>query len=188
MLVQPPAGLLDEIKTNTRRPTRRRSWVPLAMAASLVIAVGASLLVWQQSRQWDSVEEYVADHYSHDGVKLLADTGSIVAAQEVAEIMDSLGAVADQKLADRIRFIKFCPTPDGRGAHMVVSTEQGPMTILFMPRTPVTDGELIEFDQQHALLVELENGSAAIIGERSQAIESLEAILRQSIRTRIVGA
>jgi hypothetical protein len=188
LFVQPPADLLSEIKSITRQPAKRRNWVPLAMAASLVIAVGTSLIVWQQRHQWDSVEEYVADHYSYDGVELVADATGTVTAQKITKIMDKLGAVADQQLADRIKFIKFCPTPDGRGAHMVVSTDQGPMTIIFMPKTPVTDGELIEFDQQHALLVELENGSAAIIGERSQVLESLEPVLRQALKTSLVGA
>lgn len=71
---------------------------------------------------------------------------------------------------------------------MVVSTEQGPMTIFFMPKTTVTDGEMVEFDQMHALLVSLDQGSAAIIGNQSQAVEDLEALIRSSLNTGFVGA
>jgi len=185
--IQLPADLLSEIKGISQQPVRR-NWVPLAMAASLMIAVGAAAIVWQQTHHWDSVEEYVEDHYSYDGVDLLADATDIVAGQDIVKIMGKLGATMDQQLAGSIKFIKFCPTPDGRGAHMVVSTDQGPMSIIFMPETKVTDGVMIEFDQQHALLVNLENGSAAIIGERSQAIENLEPMLRKSLKTSLVGA
>jgi hypothetical protein len=185
--IQPPADLLSEIKGISQQPVRR-NWVPLAMAASLMIAVGAAAIVWQQTHHWDSVEEYVEDHYSYDGVDLLADATDIVAGQDIVKIMGKLGATMDQQLAGSIKFIKFCPTPDGRGAHMVVSTDQGPMSIIFMPKTKVIDGVMIEFNQQHALLVNLENGSAAIIGERSQAIENLEPMLRKSLKTSLVGA
>jgi len=91
-------------------------------------------------------------------------------------------------LAGRIKFIKFCPTPDGRGAHMIVSTDQGPMTIIFMPNTQVSDGKMVTFDQMHAFLVDLKQGSAAIIGTQSQAVESLEAVVRESLKTGLVGA
>ena len=190
--IQPPADLLEGIKSISReiesiQPAKQRSWMPLALAASLLIAVGAVGMVWKQSRQWDSVEAYLADHYSHDGDTLVAQATDIVSEQDVVKIMASLNASADQQLAGRIKFIKFCPTPEGRGAHMVVSTDQGPMTIIFMPKTQVTDGELVRFEQMHAFLVNLEHGSAAIIGKQSQAVESMEAVIRESLKTGLVG-
>jgi len=191
MNVQAPADLLADIKNITHQPTKRRNWMPLALAASLVIAVGAIGMVWKQSQQWDSVEAYLADHYSHDGDDTLAHS-SDASEQDIAEmtgrIMASLNASAGQQLTGRIKFIKYCPTPEGRGAHMVVSTDQGPMTIIFMPGTQVTDGEMVEFDQMHAYMIDLEHGSAAIIGRRSQPVKSLETLVRNSLKTGMVGA
>ena len=191
--IQPPADLLEGIKGISReveniQPAKQRRWMPLALAASLLIAVGAVGMVWKQSRQWDNVEAYLADHYSIDGDALVAQATDIVSEQDIARIMASLNASADQQLSGRIKFIKFCPTPEGRGAHMVVSTDQGPMTIIFMPKTQVTDGEMVKFDQMHAFLVSLEHGSAAIIGKQSQAVESMEAVIRESLKTGLVGA
>jgi len=185
--IQPPADLLDSIKAISQQPAKRRNWIPLAMAASLLITVGAVTLVWKQSHQWESVEAYVADHYSHDGSKLVAQATELVAQQDIDKIMAKLGAAADERLSGRIKFIKFCPTPEGRGAHMVVSTDQGPMTIIFMPETQVADGEMLEFDQMHAMLVNLEHGSAVIIGEQGQAVENLQAMVRESLKSGLVG-
>ena len=186
--LQAPSGLLNDIKDITRQPARSRNWMPLALAASVLIAIGAVGMAWKQSHQWDSVEEYLADHYSHDGAGLVARATDVVDEQDIIKIMASLDASVGQQLAGNIKFIKFCPTPEGRGAHMVVQTEQGPMTIIFMPKTHVTDGEIISFDQMQALMVSLEHGSAAIIGKQSQSIESLEAVIRSSFRTGLVGA
>ena len=190
--VQAPADLLKDIKNITHQPTKRRNWMPLALAASLVIAVGAVGMVWKQSQQWDSVEAYLADHYSHDGDAMLAHTSDAASEQDIAtmtsRIMASLNASAGQQLTGRIKFIKYCPTPEGRGAHMVVSTDQGPMTIIFMPESQVTDGEVVEFDQMHAYMIDLEHGSAAIIGRRSQPVKSLETLVRNSLKTGTMGA
>ena len=184
--IQPPADLLDQIKDISQQPVRKRNWVPLAMAASLLVFVSAAGLVWKQSHTWDSVESYVADHYSHDGSKTAAKATDYLSDQDISKILAKLDAKADQELAGRIKLIKFCPTPDGRGAHMIVSTDQGPVTIFYMPNTQVTDGEMVKFDQMHALLVSLDHGSAAIIGKQSQNIESLVATLRNSLKTGLV--
>ena len=190
--VEAPANLLMDIKKISSQPVKRRNWVPLALAASLVVAVGAVSMVWKQSQQWESIEAYLADHYSHDGAAMLAHTTDAASEQDIAEmtssIMASLNASAGQQLTGQIKFIKFCPTPEGRGAHMVVNTDQGPMTIIFMPETQVTDGEMVEFDQMHAYMIDLEHGSAAIIGRRSQPVKSLESLVRNSLKTGTVGA
>jgi len=186
--IQPPTELLDQIKAISQQPVRQKSWIPLALAASFLVFLGAGGLVWKQSHQWESVEAYVADHYSHDGGSVIAKAGENFSEKEISKILARLDATADEQLAGRIKFIKYCPTPDGRGAHMVVSTDQGPMTIILMPKTRVTDGEMVEFDQMHALLVNLDHGSAAIIGEKSQKVENLLTMVRGSLKTGLVDA
>jgi hypothetical protein len=186
--IQPPSDLLSQIKGISQQPVRKRNWIPLAMAASLLVFIGAAGLVWKQSHQWESVEAYIADHYSYDGSKVISKADDPLSEKEIKKILATLDAAADEQLVGRIQFIKFCPTPDGRGAHMVVSTQQGPMTIILMPNTQVTDGELVRFDQMQARLLSLEHGSAAIIGEQSQNVESLVGMVRDSLKTGLVDA
>jgi hypothetical protein len=186
--IQAPVDLLADIKGISQQPVTKRNWVPMALAASLLIAIGAVGMVWKQSHQWESVEIYLADHYSKDGSDLVAKATDIVATEDIAKIMAKMDASADQQLSSQISFIKYCPTPDGRGIHMVVSTAQGPMTVIFMPKTRVVDGEMVEFDQMHAFLVNLDHGSVAIIGEQSQTVEGLASLVRKSLKTGLVGA
>ena len=183
-----PSDLLNDIRAISQQPEKRRSWMPLALAASLLITVGAAAIIWQQMSSWDSVEEYVQQHYAHDGGRALAGATASVPDEDIVKIMSSLGAITTDMLSEKIRFIKICPTPDGKGAHMVVSTNQGPMTIIYMPETDVTDGEVISFEQQHALLVNLDKGSAAIIGDLDQSVEILEAMVRGSFKSMLIGA
>lgn len=185
--ISPPVELLGQIQDIGRQPVRRRNWVPLAMAASLVIAVGVVGLVWKQGRNWDGVEDYLADHYAHDGATLVAKAIEAVDREEVDHLLAKLHAVADQPLSSNIRLIKFCPTPDGRGAHMVVDTDQGLMTVILMPHTDVNDGQVVEFQNMHAVLVNLAPGSAAIIGEQDQSVDLLQDLVRGSLKTSVIG-
>ena len=186
--IQAPDDLLGRIKAISQQADRKRNWIPLSLAASLLIMVGAAGFVWKQSHQWDSVEAYIADHYSHDGNKVIALADVKMSDQDVNKILARLDATADKQLSGLIRFVKYCPTPDGRGAHMVVSSDQGPITIIYMPETRVTEGQDVMFDDMHAVLVNLEHGSAAVIGERSQSVEDLVVLVRDSLKTGFVDA
>ena len=188
VLVGPPPGMLDGIKRISQPTARRTSRVPLALAAGFLLTVGVVGTIWQQSRQWESVEAYLADHYAHDGGAVLAQAAPQVAEKHLVQIMAELNASTDRQLSSRIQFIKYCPTPGGRGAHMVVSTADGPVTVIFMPKAQVTDGEIVAFDQLQAVLVSLEHGSAAIIGKPSQGVGRLEAVVRESLKTGLVSA
>jgi hypothetical protein len=50
-----------------------------------------------------------------------------------------------------------------------------------MPETSVTDRETHHFDNVEAVLVELESGSAAIIGSEQQQIVDVYSIVQSSI-------
>ena len=181
--VQPPAGLFADIQTISQQSAERRNWMPFALAASLLIAVGAIGMVWKQSQELAQIEVYLADHYSADGDTFIARAANGISEQAINRVMASLNAAAGKELSERIQYISFCPTPEGRGAHMVVSTPEGPITIIFMPDTRVNDGELVEFDQMHAYLVNLEQGSAAIIGALNQPVETLQLVVKNSLKT-----
>jgi len=175
-----PDSLLGDLLSISRTPPeakRTRRWVAMAMAASVLIAVGAAGLIWNVQHSWDSVEEYVVDHYRHDGE--LSLSGSSV--DEVRELFSGLDADVAPALARIVGVIKYCPTPDGKGVHMILNTENGPVTVIYMPETPVSDREMFAFDNVEVLLVALERGSAAIIGPDEQAITGLYAFVQDSI-------
>jgi hypothetical protein len=178
-----PEGLLDDVRSIPRRHSAaatERRWWPMAMAAALLVAVGAAGVTWKMNPSWDSVEDYVSDHYRHDGADVLALADGQVAA-EVQALLAEFDVEALPALADIIGVIKYCPTPDGRGVHMVLNSERGPITVIYMPDTPVADREQIAFDDREAMLVGLKSGSAAIIGTPAQQISDLHALVQASL-------
>lgn len=175
-----PDGLIEDIVNISRQAPAHdhgRHWLPMALAASFLIAVGVAGVTWNLNRGWSSVEEYVIDHYRHDGDLLPA----AVSAEDVQSLFSGLDTQAAPALASIVGVIKYCPTPDGKGIHMILNTESGPVTVIYMPETRVTDREQFAFDDVDALLVSLGSGSAAIIGPDEQSISNLYAFVQDSI-------
>ena len=178
-----PDGLIEELQSLPLSGDARSGsprWMRMALAASLLLAVGAAGITWNMNRGWDSVEAYVADHYRHDGYSLLEQANNATA-NDVQRMLAALDMEAAPALADIVGVIKYCPTPDGKGVHMVLNTQDGPVTVIYMPETPVTDRETLHFDNVEAVLVELERGSAAIIGAEQQQIADVYSIVQSSI-------
>ena len=178
-----PEGLLDEIlsipESNGKNVPRRMRW-PMALAASVLVAVGAAGMIWKMTPSWATVEEYVVDHYRHDGAKVIARADH-AELEEVQAVLGAFDVEATPALAEIVGLIKYCPTPEGKGVHMVLNTQSGPVTLIYMPDTPVTDREQLTFDGNEALLVELESGSAAIIGSGEQNVGQYYATVHNSI-------
>jgi len=178
-----PVGLMEDILAISQQPATqpaRKKWLPMALAASVLIAVGAAGLTWNMSRGWDSVEEYVMEHYRHDGDKFInLAVGN--PATDIQAVLAKLNVEASPALAGIVGLIKYCPTPDGKGVHMILNTQDGPVTVIYMPDTTVIDRELLAFDGMEAILVKMHKGSAAIIGPDARRVSSLYATVQSSI-------
>jgi hypothetical protein len=175
-----PDDILDMISAIPVQAERKRHWWPMAAAASLLVAVGAAGMAWKVNHTWDSVEAYVTDHYHEDGEKLIAQSLQSPFG-DVHAVLAKFDLDAEPALAGIVSVVKFCPTPEGKGVHMVLATESGPVTVIYMPETQVTDREMLAFDENEALFVELENGSAVIIGTVAQHIQDYYAVVHDSI-------
>ena len=177
-----PDTLIDDIRRLPgKAPHRKFAW-PAALAASVLVAVGAAGVAWQMNSGWDSVEDYVTDHYRHDGDRLV--TESLQAGRgDVHELLAEFGLDATPALADAVSVVKRCPTPGGEGVHMVLHTASGPLTVIYMPDTAVTDHAKMAFDDKAVVLVALERGSAAIIGQARGPVESYYAVVHDGIVT-----
>lgn len=182
LCIPAPDDLVENLKSiPARRPSawRAKPW-GLALAASLLMTAGAVGLLWNAAPGWDSVEEYVADHYRHDGYILVEMVGSQNGADARALLARYDVGLADE-FADVIGVVKSCPTPDGKGVHMVLNTAEGPVTVIYMPKTSVNDREMLQFDELQAMLVQLNFGSAAIIGNTVEQVAGVYPLVNRAI-------
>lgn len=188
MKVEVPPGLADQIilqqgLDNTPR-RERRVW-PLALAASFLAAVlTAGFITWHEQRQ-ESLEAYVIDHWQQDGLVALqyaSNQQHATSIDELQRILTVAGVSADAALAEKVTYAKNCPTPKGTGAHLVINTEQGPITVFYAPAIESSDTKRLSVDEVVTLLVSLQEGSAAVVGEDSDSLKEVGDLVRSGLR------
>lgn len=173
--VDPPPGLAEQVilrqsleggmATGSHRG-RWRGLVALAAVLALAVALTTYTLV-DSPGPHGSIDEHLAWHWQYDGPRALAmaRSGPATSPDRVDQIMAELGLQLEPELAGQVRLTKFCPTPDGAGAHMILDSPDGPVTLFYMPRTQIASSpqtfELPDGMQAHALNVE--RGSIALI-------------------------
>lgn len=188
---EPESLLRDLAAVADSEPAAGSNWRPIwrnyAVAAGVLLIVALAGITWRMNVLEPSVTDYVAEHYAFDGPEMLG-RGEGQAADNIPEVLDSLGMGLTPEFASIVSFIKFCPTPGGLGAHLIVNTPTGPVTVLFMPDLKVDDGQMLEFDGMQAHLVNVTGGAAAIIGTPSQHVDNYHALVQQSFVTLSAGA
>lgn len=185
LLIAPPPHLIDDLRAiavpgRSRGPSRRR-WAPFALAASVLMAVGTLSVVWNLNRGTETVEQYLVAHYAMDGEELEARAVKQPAV-DIEGILSEVNYETRPEFAELIAFIKFCPTPDGKGVHMVVNTEGGPVTVMLMPSISVDDRSSDLANGMRARIVPLGRGSIAVMSMNPAAVDELASSARESIR------
>jgi hypothetical protein len=166
--------------SGVERVTPSRRWAPFALAASLLMAVGAAGIVWNLNRGAESVEDYLVAHFAMDGALLEAKAAG-QSATNVQSILAEVNFKARPEFAGQVGFIKYCPTPDGKGVHMVLNTESGPVTVILMPATTVDDHQSLLENGMQARLVSLSRGSIAVMGADAASVEELASTVREML-------
>jgi len=164
------------------------SWM-LATAAAVVLAVGVVTVQFlpDSEPRYQGSEDvwlHLANHWEHDGADVLAASQTMHSeADDIETLLVGLGIDVDPALSARVTLGKICPTPDGDGAHLVLDTAEGPITLIVMPRTRVPETPTAQrlHDGQEAWLVGLERGSVAVIADPELGAYDIARQIRQQI-------
>ena len=177
--IKAPDNLKDSIilrQTTNQKETL--SFKNYAMAASLLFSFIFASFFWYNS-QPNTVEEYIS--------RAFIDESNVPLSAKPIELAKIKSVFADFKTGvngdlGKVVFIHNCHTPNGTGVHMVVSTNQGLVTVYYMPRTNL-DQKRVEFDidRSKASLVAMEKGSIAIIADTEQQLASIEPVLQNNL-------
>lgn len=170
-------ALLADLLHSPRRAAAPR-W--LAMAAGIAVLAGITAVLLSRSRLPDTLPEYLAAHYRHDG-QMVLELAASGAASDAQAVLAQFRLAAAPALAERIAYIKLCPSPHGEGAHMVVQTTDGLVTVFFLPGVQAGSGQVVPVDGQRAVLVDLPGGSGVIIGTGGQQEAQLAVLLQEAL-------
>jgi len=173
-----PHGLADSItlrqsleEQSQHKHSGKSRWPKLAaVAAALALAVAVTTFnMFPSQTSMGDLKQHIAWHWQHDGPQVLAASAGRDQADplQVEQVLSEFGVQVEPELLEQVRMTKFCPTPDGAGAHIVLATESGPVTMYYMPRTrvPASPSTIELQDDMQAVALNLERGSLALIAE-----------------------
>ena len=173
-----PKSNIEHIRfSQSHQRSRQQRW--LLLAASLVMMFGLGAMWFNQSNE-SELERFIHDALLMEPSVYMADEE--IPQQELAPLFASINTAIDGELG-QVRFMKLCPTLNGRGARMVMMNELNqPITVLYMPNAPVKEAINMEMDGYQGKIIALEQGSAAIISRPHESIAQVEHNISQSLR------
>ncbi len=190
--VRPPPRLAETIILRHSTQIQRRPETPwmLATAAALMLAVGAvSFNLFQtgtEHARHADVWSHLDWHWQYDGARAM-EMSQIESTEptEVVGLLASLGVNAEPELLSQVQLGKACPTPNGRGAHLILTTQDGPITLMILPNTQVPNAPTSATlaNGMEAWVVNLEHGSMAVIAEPGRLSHQLARQLQQQVST-----
>ncbi len=179
-LVMPDLPDIDTenvVALSPRRSVSAPVW--FAIAASVVLAVFIGVRSDDPQLPTVSLADQVLAHIDHEPEALVPtnvaiDDGTLVRVvpQNIATMNHDSGLIT---------YAETCPVNGKEVPHLVIQGKRGPITILLMPDEKISENEVIEGKNVYGYLLQVGNGSIAIIGERDEELEAVKQNLINSV-------
>lgn len=197
-MVLVPEGLAERIllRHKVRKPARfwdfsLGAWgVGLgawALAASLIVAVGAGILLHRADSGYEervataaavgeghaaiAAISYVLDH---EPQLLNANVSGDPAVMKSALARLGLNLPAEGMT---VRYLGKCPVPSGEGEHLVLWTQFGQVTLILVPEQSLGPRVVVAYRDHTALVSPVRSGSYIVVADSLRNIKQLEKLL-----------
>lgn len=168
---------------SARRPRR---WLPVAIAASLVLAVGVVVNGLLDARYFsgDDLSADVVAHMHHEP-ESLRRTDAWVDPGEFDRVLRQAGARLTVA-PPAVSYVKLCPFRGRMVAHFVVQASHGPVTVLLLPDEQIPSRVALDEDGFVGTLLPLdEGGGIAVVGEADSDIDEVKDQVASALRWRL---
>ncbi len=156
-----------------RYGSMRTTWAMAASAA--VAAVGVWLVMtFVPSGDPDRLVAAVQDHWYHEPASWVQTSSPVNTA--ALEMALSGSAQVDLDRLNVVSYARSCLVNGRWVPHLVVQGEAGPVMLLLLSRENVAEPLPLDLPEEglHGLIMPLEEGSIAILGDDEESLESLQ--------------
>jgi hypothetical protein len=179
--VAPPGATSANVTPITDAPAAQRrkranSWSGWALAAS--VAAISMIAVWTL-RPNDSLAHDVVAHIQYES-KSWSSTEQVTAAG-VKETLGQAGVAIDMD-SGKVRYAHNCLFRGHMVPHLVVSTPQGPVTVMVLPHESVKQSVSFHEDGMSGVITPAPHGSLAVIMQGNENIDAVAQQVQQSVR------
>lgn len=159
-----------------QHPVARPVWFALAASVMLAVFIGVSLS--GDGDPQPSVADQLLAHIDHEPYSLRGVKP--VSAERLARVVPASIATMDNE-AGLITYAQSCEINGNTVPHLVIQGENGPITILLMPKEAISETTAVEGESVHGFIYPVGKGSIAIIGEKDEQIDKVKQQLLESV-------
>ncbi len=185
MLVPVPEGLAERVLLRHKIHSPNR-WGMLALAASLLVAVGVAFHFHEAPRQGDemaSAQRLTANHPAVAAISYVLDHEPRLLKENRAgdpkvmrAALSKLGMTLPANIGS-VRYLGKCPVPGGTGEHVVLQTPFGHVTLILVPDQLFASRVVVSDRNMQAVVAPSRSGSYILIAESSSTLKRIEAML-----------
>ncbi len=177
----PPTGAAASVTPITsapgvRRRTRKNAWSGWALAAS--VALVSMLAVWTL-RPTDTLAHDVVAHIEYESRSWTSTEQPPPA--EVNETMAQAGVALDMS-SDKVMYAHSCLFRGHVVPHLVVSTPEGPVTVMVLRYETVKHRMNFHEDGMTGVITPAPHGSIAVLMKGNENIDAVAQQMQQSVR------
>lgn len=175
--------VLDATLKHGRRP-RPVTW--LAMAASLVLAIGVGAGVWWTASSAMPLSAAIIQHIQNpkEADAILPGQSLIKEVGLVQGVLHTVGVQVNGGLSD-VTYARVCPFRGRLVAHIVVRGKDGPVTILLLPHIHVNKPQHFDEDGFRGMIEPAGTGSIAIVSNNDSPMQPMAEKLVHMVKWRI---
>ncbi|MFK7889002.1 MAG: DUF3379 family protein [Gammaproteobacteria bacterium] len=179
MAVDVPANLGQTVMMQKILQRKRRSSMPMfAMAATVMLGIGLAAGVFL-GRSTSELPNHLVAHIEHE-MGLLEPSTDVVSFERVSNVL----SLVDMELrgdVGRVRHVGLCEFEGQKVPHLVVHTQNGPVTVMILPEQTVKRVQSFDNGEFSGVIVPNGRGAIAIIGGESQDLEPVRQKFEQAV-------
>lgn len=155
-------------------------WMPVAAGLMLlVVFAGWMGFQWGGSSVYaDGLSATVLQHIDDEAAHLAEKRD--IPGTELAAHFSRFGGVMVQNMG-QVDFASPCWIRKQMGLHLVVTDDQGPVTILLMPGEYVREKEIVDAGEFTGVILPTSYGSMAVIGSRQTSVDAAVQRVQEAV-------
>jgi len=158
-----PEGFRHSVRehvVNKRSSFWSLSKLPLALVASLFMAIGLVNTYQFVTKPAFPIDRLIVEHLDHDGVRSMKASHQLTQ-QELANVAEGFGVRV--KPSSRASFAEKCPIGKSYGLHMVYQYKGQPITVIYMPEIATEKTIPFQYAGLKGWIKPLKVGSIAVL-------------------------
>ncbi|MBT8137120.1 MAG: DUF3379 domain-containing protein, partial [Gammaproteobacteria bacterium] len=150
----------------------------LAAAAAVLLVIGAGLFLFNSYTDED-LPGHVIEHLYHEAQLLVPTATELVPAPRLRQVLARTGVILNEEVQSVVH-AGVCYFRGHLVSHLVVNSDNGPVTVLLLPDEKVDEATEIDEDGFRGVIMPVRGGSIAVIGSGSYP-EKVERIFTRAV-------